>query len=235
MNKRIFKKNKKATVGDPMVDFWSYIVFIFIIIIFFVLLTFQNKTREDLIKSDADNLDISNMGINYLRTPINFDNKEMTMSDLIISLEEDFIKMRNEGKSTKMCRINAQEMPKYSDKCKFLIKKTQEMFEKQDDKTSEPMTQKRDKITTYYFVYVYHLSEKDYNKIKEKEKYDYDAFIKLKTESLVSSKADIGIDPPSRDHNSADCIGQKLPLHNKDMKNEQIRFMFCEYKVKDVV
>lgn len=219
MNRLIFRK-KRGTLGDPMVDFYSYLAFVFIILVFFVLLKFSESKMHEIIESDVENLDANNVALGYLRTPINFSNKETTIGDLIISLEQDIIKMKKEGKEHVKCEIDYRSMRKDNEKCDFLVNETRKMFESKGSLSA--MYKKDPKKETYTFVQIIHLPKKDFEEFQKAQ--NLDAVIK---KLPPSSKIDIDIKNPVAFIYDAECVGQRLILYNQKI-DDSIIFRFCQ-------
>lgn len=78
-------KSKKGFIGSTMVDFWSFITFIFIILFFWAFFSIQsNKAKENKIQGAQDSIHPDLEMVNYLRMPTNIDGREMVMADLIV-------------------------------------------------------------------------------------------------------------------------------------------------------
>ena len=121
---KIFRKHKKATLGDPLVDFYSYLAFIVIIIIFFLLFQFRGERRIDQVSGKIFHLDQNHLILGYLKTPVNFEETQMTMMDLITSLEHDLLQMPENNKQICTNKYKTNKKLKEHPKCDLLIEKT---------------------------------------------------------------------------------------------------------------
>ncbi|MAE42772.1 hypothetical protein CMO93_03300 [Candidatus Woesearchaeota archaeon] len=92
-NKSFFP-NKKAFFTDPLVDFFVYVVFIIVVIFLFTLIQFSGS-KERTIKSEFQDINVEKIMLNYLKTPIKIEDKDIQMSDLFMlfyySESQDFI------------------------------------------------------------------------------------------------------------------------------------------------
>jgi len=84
-------KGKKAAISSEILNFWGYILFVFVIILFSVFFKMEAKATENRITSFQEKEDTHIDFLNCLKTPIqlNPNTKESTLSDLIISAEND--------------------------------------------------------------------------------------------------------------------------------------------------
>ncbi len=89
--------NKKAFIAEALVDFYSYIAFILIIIVFFLLFSIQKcsgpSEREIISSFEENNAEI--ILLNYLRTPILVEGKELNFAELITLISIDKEKYKN--------------------------------------------------------------------------------------------------------------------------------------------
>tara|TARA_Y100000296_G_C5121804_1_gene230792 strand:- start:313 stop:981 length:669 start_codon:yes stop_codon:yes gene_type:complete len=211
---KIFKKirkSKKATLGDPLVDFYSYLAFIIIIIIFFLLFNFRGERRIDKISSEVQNLNTNHLTLGYLRTSIVFEEKEMTIADFIVNLEKEIIEIeKTKGKKYVCTDLDdtKSEMIKDNKKCDFLKEITHKISKKNNIPTS---------------VRIAHLSEEEIKEIYKK-KYDphYISFVGLDN---FNSKFDIMI---NKFFVMGKCYEQRIPLYNEFDKNQIIIWM-CQH------
>lgn len=149
---KLFRRRKKGTLGEPFVDFWSYIVAIGLLISFLFVLNFNQAKAEDLIKSKVGNLNIHGIATSYLKTPLEFHGQDISVGDLIISMEQDIIELEKLGKKAGPCtfydddfitKIGAYFLYdvkiKDNEKCQALLRVTQALYEKTDDDTTAHM------------------------------------------------------------------------------------------------
>jgi hypothetical protein len=83
-------KGKKASIelGGSFVDFWAYIVWVLVILVFVLLFAFQGCTGDAAenkkLEEAKSNLEPNIILMNYLRTPIIVQGKNMSIADLIV-------------------------------------------------------------------------------------------------------------------------------------------------------
>jgi len=76
--------NKKGLwAANVYIDSISILAFVLLATLFFVLFSLQGKTTEVSIEGKADEVTSNILLLNYLRTPVEVNNKEMSMSELI--------------------------------------------------------------------------------------------------------------------------------------------------------
>src|SRR3989338_3500118 len=77
-HKFCIKGKKSWIVGSAISNFWSYVLFVFVVIVFFVFFHIQEKEiRENFIGSLDSETNIDIVALNYMRTPVNFENKSV--------------------------------------------------------------------------------------------------------------------------------------------------------------
>lgn len=72
---------KKGFIASTVVSFFSYVLFILVIILFFFIFSISRGEISAKITSKVENVDANTVLLNYLRTPIGIDNKNV--ADLI--------------------------------------------------------------------------------------------------------------------------------------------------------
>jgi len=87
-------KQKKAQ-ASALVDFYAYIAFALVILIFFFLFKFGvSDSKKFVIEDEKTNSDATTVLLNYLRTPVVVDGKEITVADLIVLWNAEPIMIR---------------------------------------------------------------------------------------------------------------------------------------------
>ena len=91
MNKNFPVKYKKGAVSSAISDFWAYVLFVFVIIIFYAFFTYQASGEKNKIESTHTKISNDLELLNYLRTPVTVENKEIDVAELLRlwSLEPD--------------------------------------------------------------------------------------------------------------------------------------------------
>ena len=95
-------KSKKGSLTTILVDFWSYIAFVLIVLILYLLFTVSSK---EVVENKITGLEIKSKSyttlLNFLKTPVNVDGKDVIIADLIRlwSLEPDEYKVILETES----------------------------------------------------------------------------------------------------------------------------------------
>lgn len=79
------KKLKNSKKGEFfVVDFWAIVVFILIFIIFLILFLSTKTNLNKGISEEFNSTESSSILVNLIRTPVEFEGKQMTFGDLII-------------------------------------------------------------------------------------------------------------------------------------------------------
>ncbi|MBI4452424.1 hypothetical protein HY637_03270 [Candidatus Woesearchaeota archaeon] len=76
-------KQKKGAIAPILLDFLSYLAFIAVIAIFYLLFTFLTQETNNKIEALQIKTQSSLVLINYLKTPVNVEDKEITIAELI--------------------------------------------------------------------------------------------------------------------------------------------------------
>lgn len=82
-------KNKKGFVVEFLADIYVFILFMLLMLIFTLLFYFGAKTVKAEIKGEYENLDGNTILLNYLRTPVEIDGKNINIAELILISEFD--------------------------------------------------------------------------------------------------------------------------------------------------
>ncbi len=135
MAKKMFRK-KKATIGDTIVDTYSYIMLAFMLSLFFVFLRISAGQARGVVNINAKELNTNSVLLNYLKTPTTYLDTERTMDDLIIKNEENIMNLKKDGKRL-ICSDYYPSYDRYLElnSCKHLISETKDILERHDKQT----------------------------------------------------------------------------------------------------
>jgi len=107
-------KNKKGFVAEVLADIYVFIIFLLIMLIFSILFYFGGETVKTSIKGEYDNLDGNTILLNYLRTPVEVDDKETNIADLIL-ISVDSEEHKGELKTLTQDLLNRLNILSYED------------------------------------------------------------------------------------------------------------------------
>ena len=83
------KMNKKAFIPSVLSDIYSFLVFVLIILVFFFLFEFSAKPQTADISGRNDELNANMMLVNFLKTNIETEKKNITVSELIAKYKSE--------------------------------------------------------------------------------------------------------------------------------------------------
>lgn len=76
--------NKKGFIASTLVDLYAFLLFMFVLLIFYIIFKLGAGTIVYKIEGETANLNGNTLLINYLKTPIEVDGKEIDIAELIL-------------------------------------------------------------------------------------------------------------------------------------------------------
>ena len=211
---RRMRKSKKATIGGPLVDFYSYLAFVLVVIVFFLIFTIKAELKEDVIGSEVEEIEGNNILLGFLKTPIVYEETSMTMHDMVVMLEEEIIDQENNEKKTYRCADHSiDNYLRNNEKCEFLKNIVNKMFEKKQDDEDHNI-----------WLRVSRFSNEEIKKIKSKDDKDFHLII---DGIKMPIDVDISIIKPLNVPGSK-CLGQVLDLYDKSLSDKKVIVWICK-------